>query len=326
MNNQRITMGLDVSKLTVDVCLLKGNGEKCTTRIQNNQAGFAKLLAWLDELDVTQLHACLEPTGRYSRPLAHFLHSNRISVSQVHSFAVQNHGRSMKFRSKNDRIDAFLLADFCMKQNPACWTPPLQVQTELRDIQHRLDSLKELIKQENNRLEAGTDSPLVLDDIKESLGRLHVRCAALEKAAKELVLGDERLSSQFKIIKSIIGLGDKSAILMLAMIDFENFKEGRKVACFAGLTPTEFDSGTSIHRRARISRLGSRELRSALYFPAMVAAQHNPQLRDFADRLRAKNKPPKVVICAVMRKLLVLASTLIRKQELYSAEYQGSLA
>jgi transposase len=324
MKNERIALGLDVSKLTVDVCLLKANGERSMFKVTNCPSGFRKLLAWLDGID-SMVHACLEPTGRYSRPLAHFLHAQGLSVSQVHSFAVQNHGRSLKFRSKNDRIDAFLLADYCLKNNPACWTPPLQVQAELRDVQHRLDSLNELIRQECNRLEAGTDSAAVLEDIKESLGRLYVRRDVLEKVAKELVKTDERLSANFAIIKSIIGLGEKSAILMLAQIDFEKFREGRQVACFAGITPGEFDSGTSVHQRASISRVGSRELRAALYFPAMTAIQHNPQMRDFADRLRARNKPPKVVICAVMRKLLVLAAALIRKQEFYNPEHRRPL-
>jgi transposase len=64
-------------------------------------------------------------------------------------------------------------------------------------------------------------------------------------------------------------------------------------------------------------RSGSSELREALYFPAMVAIQHNPQMRAFADRLKEKGKPPKVIICSVMRKLLVLATTLIHKQQFY---------
>lgn len=321
MINTRIALGLDVSKLTIEVCLLFPDEARSKLTIPNSASGFQMLLKWLQGLDLSCLHACLEPTGRYSRPLAYFLIDAGIRVSLVNSFAVQSHGRSKKFRSKSDRIDAFLLADYCLKENPQSWTPPLKAQSELKDMQHRLACIDELIRQENNRLEAGTDSAVVREDIEDSLGRLLIRRKKLEKALKQLVLTDERLEPNFQILKSIIGLGDTSVIRLLALVQFENFKTGRQVACFSGLTPRQYDSGTSIHKRPHISRVGSSDLRKALYFPAIVAINHNPQMRAFAERLRAKGKPPKVIICAVMRKLLVLASALIRKQQMYEPNH-----
>jgi transposase len=318
----RIALGLDVSKLKVDVCLLFPDGKKLTTKIANSRAGFVELLSWLNGIELTTIHACLEPTGRYSRPLAYFLCDAGIQVSLVNSFAVQSHGRSKKFRSKSDRIDAFLLADYCLKHCPEAWEPPSVAYNELRDLQHRLTSIDEMIRQEENRLEAGTDSRTVYQDIEDSLGRLYVRRKNLQKAAKELICKDGRLSQNFAILNSIIGIGEKSAIQMLAGLQFEQFENGRKVACFAGLSPQNFDSGTTVHKPPRISKIGNSQLRAALYFPAMVAMQHNPQLREFAERLRARNKPPKVIICAVMRKLLVLSSALIRKQEMYNPDYE----
>lgn len=325
MNEHSMALGLDVSKLSVDACLLQLDGQKRYLKIPNTAQGFKKLIDWLHGLDQQQVHACLEPTGRYSRPLALFLYQSGIPVSQVNSFAVQNHGRSKNFRSKNDRIDAFLLADFCLKHNPPVWSPPPQSQSTLRDIQHRLVVLDEMIRQEENRLEAGTDSDLVRIDIEDNLGRLYIRRKRLEQAALDLVRCDELLEPQFNILCSIIGIGTQSAIRMLALLRFEQFRSGRQMASFAGLAPREHQSGSSIHLRCRISKVGNCELRAGLYFPAMVAMRCNPQLRDFADRLRAKNKPPKVIICAVMRKLLVLAAALIRKQELYNPELTQSL-
>jgi transposase len=322
MISTKIALGLDVSKLTIDVCLLLEGGGKQTMRISNDLSGFEMLLCWLKDLDLACIHACLEPTGKYSRPVTYFLADAGIKVSLVNSFAVQSHGRSKKIRSKTDRIDAFLLADYCLKEDPERWIAPSSAQTELRDLQHRLNCVSEDIRQERNRLEAGTDSKVVLNDIEENLGRLLVRKEKLEKELKQLVKRDERLAPDFKILCSIIGIGELSALQLLALIRFDQFETGRKVACFAGLTPRRFESGTSIHKRAHISRMGSPNLRKALYFPAMVAMQHNPQLRDFADRLKGRGKPSKVVICAVMRKLLVLASALIRTQKMYDPDYE----
>lgn len=322
---EKITLGLDVSKLTVDACLLLSNGKTERTKFPNSQIGFRNLLSWLHGIESSAIHACLEPTGVYSKALALFLWQNGITLSQVNSYAVQCHGRSKNFRSKTDRIDAYLLADYCLKQNPPAWEPPTPVQEELREVLHRIACLDESIRQEENRQEAA-QSLLVRDDIAESLGRLYVRRNRMMKAALSLVKQDEALSGDFAILKSIIGIGDKSALKMLAFVQFQHFKQGRQVGCFAGLTPREFESGTSIRKKTRISRVGSSELRSSLYFPALSAMRNNPQMRAFADRLRARNKPPKVIICAVMRKLLVLASTLVRKQQMYDPAHRSPLA
>lgn len=321
----RIALGLDVSKLAFDACLVWAGGKTSKSKFPNTSQGFKQLIKWLHGLDLSELHACLEPTGVYSRALAKFLFHQGIRVSQVNSYAVQCHGRSKNFRSKTDRIDAYLLGDYCLKENPPAWDPPSDVYSSLKELQHRLTCLDELIRQENNRLEV-VETKLVREDIEDELGRLYVRQKRLEAAAKSLIKSDQTMAANLHILESIIGVGEKSAIRLLALVQFNQFANGRQVGCFAGLTPRDFESGTSIHKKTRISRIGSAELRAAMYFPAMVAKQHNPQMREFADRLARKNKPPKVIICAVMRKLLVLASTLISKQELYDANYCSPLA
>ena len=321
MKQDKIAVGLDVSKRTVDVCMLFPDGRKVASKIPNTADGFERLLTQLAEFNKDSIHACLEPTAKYSRPLAGALYDAGLAVSQVNSYAVKHHGRSKKFRSKTDRIDAFLLADYCLKHNPTLWKPPLKAQMQLRELRHRLDNIDDQIRQEKNRLEAGCDSKLVREDIEDSLGRLYVRRERLAAAAKDLACTDEQLAPNFAILKSIVGVGDESAIRMLSLIRFDEFNDGRQVAAYAGLTPAKHESGTSIHFQPHISKVGSSELRAALYFPAMVAIQFNPQLRSFADKLKAKGKPSKVVICAVMRKLLVLAAALVRKQQMYDPSY-----
>jgi transposase len=314
-------LGLDVSKLTIDVCLLSSDGTKKTLKIANSKAGFVQLLSYLHGLDFEQVNACMEPTGRYSRPLSEFLVGAGIKVSMVNCHTVKDHARSKNIRNKTDRLDSYILADYCMMHKPPAWMPPSTIRMELRDVQNRITNVTEEILQEKNRLEAGVESDFVRDDIEENLGRLMVRKMKLEEYAQELIQSDPRLHNNFKILKSIIGIGDTAAIVMLSLIGFNDFSDGRKVGAYAGLAPIFEDSGTSVRSRPRISRAGSSRLRGALYFPALSAMQHNPQLREFAERLKAKNKPMKVIICAVMRKLLVLSSTLIRKQEFYDPTF-----
>lgn len=317
----RVALGLDVAKSSIEACLLRPDQRRgARTSIDNSIAGGQKLLAWLHGTEMEDVHVCLEPTGKYSRVIAAFLHEAGLKVSQVNSYAVQSHGRSKNYRSKTDRIDAYLLADFCLKENPRSWEPPAPAQAELAEIQSRIDDLDEMLGQERNRLEAGNISAVVQHDIQEHIAQLLVRKAHLQKAARDVVRSDALLHANFDLIDSIIGLGPDSALALLSAVRFEQFRKPRSVGCFAGLTPRRYQSGTSISERECISRKGSNLLRKRLYFPALVAMQHNPQMRAFADRLRAKGKPGKVIVCAVMRKLLVLAATLIRKQERYDPD------
>lgn len=316
--NDRMTLGLDVAKWLIEVCLLLSDGSLRKTTIDNSKHGFQKLLCWLHGLDLSNIHVCLEPTGKYSRAIAAYLHATGMKISQVNSYTVMCHGRSKNYRSKTDRIDAYLLADFCLKENPPAWSPPAPSQTEISELQARIANVEEMIAQERNRLEAVDSSTVVRQDIEEHLAQLMVRKQRLEKASRELVKSEPILANDFAIIKSIIGLGEKSTMRLLALVRFDQFKIPSTVGCFAGLTPRQYRSGTSVYKRDCISRIGSTQLRKSMYFPAMVAMQYNPQMRCFAERLRKNGKPPKVIICAVMRKLLVLAATLIKRQEFYN--------
>jgi len=317
----KLALGLDVAKDTIEACLLRPDQKgRNKITIDNCIAGGQKLIAWLGDVPIEDVHVCLEPTGKYSRTIAGFLHRSGFKISQVNSYAVMHHGRGKNLRSKSDRIDAYLLADYCLKENPPTWEPPAETQSELAEIQARIDDIQEMLVQEKNRLAAQGNSRIVQLDIEEHIAYLTVRKDQLERAAEEVIKRDPMLDTNFQILQSIIGIGKGTALALLSAVRYERFKDARSVACFAGLTPRRHQSGTSINRHESISRRGSPMLRKRLYFPAMVAMQFNPQMRRFAERLQAKGKPPKVVICAVMRKLLVLSATLIRKQQYYDAQ------
>ncbi len=87
-------------------------------------------------------------------------------------------------------------------------------------------------------------------------------------------------------------------------VNVENFKNAKQFAAFAGVTPSHYESGTSVRGRSRISRMGSNKVRKIVYMAAIVVKNHNHFFRPFCDRLAQKNKPPKVIIVAVMRKLM----------------------
>ncbi|KJV54864.1 transposase IS116/IS110/IS902 family protein [Orientia chuto str. Dubai] len=109
-------------------------------------------------------------------------------------------------------------------------------------------------------------------------------------------------------MQTIPGIGRITAVAILAESpDIESFSNARQLAAYAGLTPKHKTSGTSIKGKSTISKIGSVNLRSALYFPAIVAKNHNPIFKQFIQKLSSKGKPTKVIIVAIMRKLLILS-------------------
>ena len=124
---------------------------------------------------------------------------------------------------------------------------------------------------------------------------------------------------------TIPGLGLTTAGVLLASLPLDRLETARQVVAYVGLCPQEHTSGSSIRGRSHIGPLGPASVRKSLYLPAIVAMRCNPALRVFAERLRAKGKRPKVVITAVMRKLLVLAWALLRSGQSFSPTHHVGL-
>ena len=147
----------------------------------------------------------------------------------------------------------------------------------------------------------------------------------VDRELAQLTAAETPLGAQLRALMSIPGLGRTTAATILASLPVERLATRRQVAAYAGLCPRERTSGSSVRGRSRTGPLGPASLRKALYLPAVVAMRANPALRAFAERLRTTGKCPKVVIVAVMRKLLELPWTLLRSGQPFSRS-QGSAA
>jgi transposase len=154
---------------------------------------------------------------------------------------------------------------------------------------------------------------------------LTAQVARVDRELGQLAAAETPLGAQLRALVSIPGLGRTTAAAILAMLPVERLATRRQVAAYAGLCPRERTSGASVRGRSRTGPLGPAAPRKALYLPAVVAMRVNPPLRVFAERLRAAGKRPKVVVVAVMRKLLELAWTLLRSGQSFSVS-QGAVA
>lgn len=318
-------LGIDISKRRFDVALLLGERIRQAVFL-NTEAGFQELLAWLAKHRPSPdapLHACMEATGNWGLDVAEVLHGAGVRVSIVNPSRVKAHGQSELARNKTDKLDAALIARFCRAHRPAAWTPPAAHLRELRELVRRCDGLKAARVQEINRQKSGTASPAVAALIVAHLDWLDRQIEAIMSAVQALVAADPVLSRNHDLLLSIPGIGAMTAPVLLAELpnveprgspDIGEFTP-KGLAAFAGLSPQEHSSGSSVRRPGRISRIGSERLRRALYMCALSSKRRNPALAEFVARLTAAGKPPKVILLVVARKLLVFAHAIIRTQK-----------
>jgi transposase len=297
-------LGIDVSKCKLDVALLMN--DRCAhATFDNSRAGFRKLLKWLSQHQPGQVHACLEATGMYGEAVAEFMYAAGHTISVVNPARIKAFADSQLVRNKTDRSDARVIADFCLAQHPTRWLPPEPAMRDLRTLVRQLDDLVAMRQQERNRLVSGVSLPSAVRTLRRHIAFLDREIKATEAHIKAHVALHRQLKHLAALLMSIPGIGFKTACKLMAEIqDIDLFDSPRQLAAYAGVTPRLFVSGSSVHRKARMSKKGNAFLRSALFFPAMVAKQHNPVLRPFADRLALAGKPPLAVTGAVMRKLL----------------------
>ncbi|MBM3138484.1 MAG: IS110 family transposase [Chloroflexi bacterium] len=156
----------------------------------------------------------------------------------------------------------------------------------------------------------------------EHITFLDEKIKSIRKAIHCLIQQDPQFKHDCELLRSIPGVGELTAARLLAEVrDFRNFKTSRQLTAYDGLNPRQYQSGSSIHRKSRISKTGNTNLRYALYMPALVAYCHNPVVRAFCLKLLENGKPKMAVICAAMRKLLVLAFGVIKSNSLFDPNY-----
>lgn len=296
-------LGVDVSKKKLDVALIF-NGRTLKHKFDNSAKGFKLLQGWLLSLQIERVHACLESTGVYGEALAEFLYQKNHRVSVVNPLRIKGYAKADLQRNKTDPADAYLIADFCLVKDPKEWHPSPPEVKHLQALTRRIEALEQMIIGEQNRLEATPRE--VRPSIKRVIRTLETEIKNVQRLIKEHIDNHPDMKQQNDLLLTIPGIGQKTSQLLLSEVEFRRFTSARAVAAQAGLTPRKDQSGTSLNRSS-LSKLGNGRIRKALYFPAIVAVQHNKTIKEFASRLSQMGKTPMQVICAAMRKLLHIA-------------------
>jgi transposase len=320
-------VGIDVSKSKFNVCYLADS----QSRAQNGEfvadaSGHAKFLAWLERVGAGQsVHLCLEETGCYGQALAAFLHEAGHHVSVVNAALIKNYGRSLNVRTKNDVVDARLIAQYTLERVPQRWIPLAPQHQALRNASRRRDQINEFIIKEKNHLEA-SPCPEISEMLRTHIEQLKACKAEITKLMARLVAQDPQLARNIELLMTIPGIGRVTAINLLAELpSLDGFTSARQLCAYAGLTPRENTSGSSLHGRPRLCKQGRGVLRRIMFMPALsLMGSKSGPLRVFADRLLGNDKKPACVVGALMRKLIALVFAILRSGKPFDPLYAHS--
>ena len=309
------TFGVDISARWFDVAHTQQ-----VRRFANTSVGIHACLDWLATFG-TAVRVGMEATGSYHLPLATALSAAGHVVLVCNPLSVARYSQAVLARTKTDATDARRIARFCQVHDVAPWTPASPSQQHLRALlTARATLVQERVRLSNRQHAAGytTTAALVTELQAPVLAAIEAQITHIDRELAKLAAADTSLGGQLQLLVTIPGLGLTTAGALLASLPLDRLQTTRQVAAYVGVCPQERSSGSSVRGRGHTGPLGPAFLRKALYLPATVAMRINPMLRVFAERLRAKGKPPKVVITAVMRKLLLLAWTLLRTGQPFS--------
>lgn len=322
-------IGIDISKKTFDSTLLTNN-KSTYKQFQNNLKGFTLLLKWINS-QTDSCYICMEATGIYGIPLAKFLCDLEFKTIVANPYKIHSYAAMQMNRNKTDKADSLCIAKYCKylvsegEIQKHLYKPKSQYYQELQDLVTRLEQLKTNKNQEVNRL-GTTLNVSCKKSIIKSITQIEKEIKAILKLVRACIKNDEELIKQVALLLTIDGIGEITAWAILAYLgDISLFSNSSQVASYSGTNPFIKESGTSL-KSAKLSKMGNKRLRKALYMPAIVAKKYNPLLKIFYERLVNKGKPKKVAICAVMRKLLVISYGVLKSEKDFDQYYLNKKA
>lgn len=325
MKKYNYFFGVDISKKTVDItCII--NQEFIHRRFTNDEEGMKQLLQWLNELSIAfdQALFCMEATGLYCFPLTQFLTSNEIDTWIEH--AVQIKKATALSRGKNDKVDSKRIAMYATKNldRLRLWKP---VPSTLQKIKH-LASLRERLVETKKKLitpikefeDIGNNemAKLLNKTIKNTIAALDKDLKNTEAKIMEIINEDDNLKQLYKLITSVVGIGFVTTINLLVYTNgFTVMKDARKLACYCGVAPFEYSSGSSIRGRTQVHFMANKKLKCNLHMASLSAVKLDRDLKAYYEKKVAEGKSKLSVLNAVKNKLLARVVAVVNKQQEY---------
>ena len=320
METKKLCCGIDVSHTTLDICYQNNLGELFHLKVGNNIAGFKKIM----EHTGTHYHFVMEATGVYYIRLAFYLNDQGCVQSVVNALSIKRYIQMHLERNKTDKKDAAWICRYGIDQRPDYWQMPDSAYFECKQLYNTIREYTEQTKRFNNQLHSLRLLPVPSKDTIKSLEKVK------QQLAKEIDKLEEKLEAllqqwqpaQLKSLGSIKGIGKRATAMLIVFTQgFKYTHSHRQLISFAGLSPTEYSSGSSIQGKPRIYKRGGKNLRDVLYMCAMNAIKTNIACKTLYERLRANGKTGKQGLIAVCNKLLKQVFAVVKNNTLYQPNY-----
>lgn len=329
MKSWNVILGVDVSKLTLDISCAERNTH---IQIENGSKGFEVFKKWCKthDVDLKETMVVMEYTGGYEYRFLQFCDSKSIPYCRVPGLEIK---QSMGLvRGKSDKADSFRIGQYG-EEKKGRLTPSKPLDNNILRLKQLLSFRKRLVR-DNAGLKSTEKERQYMYPVKQS-DRIIRICKAkikanekfigqVEQDIRELIKSNEQMWQNYRIITSIKGIGEVNGWMTIAYTEnFTSFPNARAYGVYVGVIPFEHTSGTSIKGRKRVSHLANKELKSELSQAAKAAIAHDKEMHDYAER-KLKNKDYGLVVNNVKFKLILRMFSLVKRGVMYVENYKKS--
>ncbi len=308
--SSKANIGIDISKNSFDVFVHETG---CYKRFEMNKPHSKKAIQWIKKQKPELL--ALEATGGYEHFLVAELISAKLPVAVVNPRMIRDFAKSVGQLAKTDKIDAAIIARYAAIIQPSISNIISEQQQKLKSFVTRRRQLIDLRVVEKNHKEHARYSEIA-QSIESVINNLNQEIETIEKAITENIHSDPDLEKKLSILKSVPGIGDITAAMLIADLPELGSFNRSQVAAMVGVAPINRDSGQ--YRGKRMTGSGRRHIRKALFMAMLSIIRYNPKLSPFYKRLVAAGKAKMVALIATMRKLLVIINTMIKNNQYWN--------
>lgn len=331
-------VGIDVSKATLDIGLVNASnvGTIAHHQVSNDDVGIAEMVSWLERQEnfsIRETLFCLEHTGMYNYPLLQFFSKHDANVWVENPMQIK---KSLGLqRGKNDKIDAIRIAQYAFRSadRVKLWQPARIVVDKLK----HLSGLRERLVETKKRLQTPVDELLKVGNesiarileksMRKTMNALDKDLKAIEEQMRDVIEGDDDLKKLFELVTSVVGIGFVTAVnLIVYTNEFRLFRTHRQLACYSGIAPFEYSSGSSIRGRTRVSPMANKKMKRYLHMASLTGIKRDEGLKAYYDRKVAEGKNKMSVLNAVRNKLLARVFAVVNRGDSYQkTNYQRLL-
>jgi len=333
--NWKYFIGIDVSKLTLDICINQGKEKIFSRSVENRPKALEQLwnelLKKIPDFIPAEILCCCEHTGIYNEHLLCFLNNKKVAICLENATHIKFSGGLT--RGKNDKVDAERIANYAYKERESLrlWEPPREIIKTLKHLSvlrvRLLNVRKALVVPLEEMKRFQKDAVKMMHShTQATLKSIEKDLAAVDIKILEVIKKDETLNRLFSITKSVTGVGKVTAVeILITTNEFKNIKTAQQYACYAGVAPFEHSSGTSIKNKPRVSHKANKRVKTLLHMAAMASIKQSGEMRDYMLRKLEQGKSKMSVLNAVRNKIIHRIYSCVMNERKYEKNYKKTL-